>query len=133
MTLAEKKGFVLRYIRLGMDPLSSMIVAECTDEEIATLEADKDFTRDCDIAIKLEEAQLLEKFKSAMHANLSANDTRDTKWFLEKIDPKFGNGGAKVTGNGKNKVNIQIDFGAPEDAGLEDDNVEVNEGGEGDL
>lgn len=130
MTLEEKKGFVLRYIRLGMDPLSSMILAECRDDEIEKLEADKDFTRSCELALRLEEAQLLERFKSAMHNNLAKDDTRDAKWFLEKIDSRFGAASAKASiGAGKSRVNIQIDFGTSANGQDEDDsNVETFEG-----
>lgn len=126
MTLTEKKSFVLRYIRLGMDPLSSMVCAECTDAEINSLEADEDFKRQTRLVTKLEEMRMLEGFEKARANNLALNDTRDTRWMLEKINPGRFGAGFKKSG-GKNGVNIQIDFGDGKSAD-ENDNVESFEG-----
>lgn len=125
MTLIEKKSFVLKYIRLGMDPFSSMICSECTDDEMASLEVDTDFQRQCRLVTKLEEMRMLEGFERARANNLAMDDTRDTRWMLEKLHPeRFGSGFKKASG--KNGVNIQIDFG--NGALDEEDNVEVFEG-----
>ena len=121
MLLSEKKGFILKYVRLGMDIPSSMICAECTDEEMELLDADTEFQRIIKFTGKYEESRMLEDFERARKANISLNDTRDTRWLLEKIDPeRFGTG--KKSGVGKNGMNIHIDFGDASEIG--DDNTE---------
>lgn len=128
MVLSEKKAFVLKYIRLGMDALSAMICAECTDEEISSLDTDNDFQRQIKLVSKLEEMRMLEGFERARANNLSMNDTRDTRWMLEKINPdRFGAGFKKSSG--KNVASIRIDFGDSATVEMDGtDNVESFEG-----
>ena len=124
MTIEEKKGYVLKYIRLGMDLMSSMIVAECTDDEIAVLDEDAGFQRSAKLAVKIEEMQAMEAFHQTRKRLLAQDDTRDTRWWLSKVNPsQWGDGVIKVKGSGSG-LNIKINFGDASEANADADNVE---------
>jgi hypothetical protein len=111
-----------------MDTDSAMIVAEFSDEEMAEAEECKELQRKILLHSKLEELHLLEKFDSVMTNTALANDSKDLKWKLEKMNPaRYGAGSAsRAAGDGKkNKgLNIRINFD-PADSELAEDNVEV--------
>jgi len=124
MTLEDKKNYVKRYIRLGMDRASAMMVAELTFEEMEELDKDEVFNRQLDFQAKLEEKALLEKFDTAMNATVAAYDTKDVRWKLSKLNPARWGEGQKA-GKTNNPLNIKINMsGAKFDNGA--DNLEIN-------
>lgn len=127
MTLEEKKSYVLKYVRLGMDPLSSMICAECNESEIASLEADKGFSQYCKVLAKLEEASALEDFQRIRKSTAQNDDSRDTRWYLSKINPqRWGEGQKSLAASAKGQISMTIDFGDASEANALADNVEIS-------
>jgi hypothetical protein len=127
MTLKQKTDYVMRYVRLGMDTYSAMIVAEFTEEEIEAVEEDKRFQALMALQGKLEEKALLESFDAIMLKTIENGDSRDVRWKLGKLNPeRYGDSTSRMVGGKKAKgVNIAITFDGA-DSSLEGaDNVEV--------
>jgi len=128
MTLQGKLDYVLKYVRLGMDTYSAMIVAELTTEEIEDAEADKKFQGRVILAQKLEEMSLLETFDRIMGETAAENDSKDVKWKLKVLNARYGDNAARQASSGpdsKKKMNITISFDGT-DATLENaENVEI--------
>lgn len=87
MTLDDRKDHVLRFVKLGLDLYSSMLLSECTDEEIESLENDKSFLRDVEICNIIAEKELLEKYDIAMEIASSRGNTNPIQWRLSKLNP----------------------------------------------
>ena len=74
-------------MKLGMSLYDSMIVAECTEEEITQLNADQQFLKKVELHQRLEERALLEKFNTAIEANLKYGNTKALEKKLAKLNP----------------------------------------------
>lgn len=92
MTIQEKKAYILRLIKLGMEPYKVYMLTECTDAEVAALEADEPFQRQLTVEGYLIEKDLLDKLHSAIELNSAEGGTTEIRWLLERLSPKrFGN------------------------------------------
>lgn len=66
----------------------SMLVAECTEEEIETISADEEFAKSIKLHQALEEYELLTKFNSALKIQAVYGKTGAIEKKLEKINPE---------------------------------------------
>lgn len=87
MDLEGKKEHVLRCIKLGMGLYESMIVSECTVEEVELLNSDEKFNSKIQLHQYIEEKSLLEKFNTAIEAQLKYGNTKGLEKKLAKINP----------------------------------------------
>lgn len=87
MELADKQDHIIRCVKLGMSLYDSMIVAQCTEDEISLLEENQTFNKKVKLHQCLEEKVLLEKFNKAMEANLKYGNTKALEKKLSKINP----------------------------------------------
>lgn len=107
--LAEKQEHVIRCIKLGMDVMSSMIIAECTAEEIETLNKDIEFTAKIKFHSKLLEMKLLDNHKMGRVYAASRGNTHGLEWMLERINKdKWGNKTDDGAGPIINNVNVYL-------------------------
>lgn len=91
MNYADKKRFVLEYIRLGVDFYDAALVHGCSDEEIESLSQDMEFERQVRIAKVDGEALLLRKLDDVMEFNAAKGISVEVRWKLEKMYPsKYG-------------------------------------------
>ena len=121
MELKDKKNLTERFLRLGMDSYSSMIAAECTQDEIDMLNDDKDFMSRVMWVQKKEVSNLLERLQSVMTINQGRGISTEIRWLLGKMDSSRFGEGLKLNG-ASDKKKFTITF---ETAGDTDDsNVE---------
>lgn len=76
----------MRCIKLGMDQMSAMLIAQCTSSEIEQLEVDERFQREIQFRQHILEMELLEKHMHGRNLAVSKGVTRPIEWMLEKIN-----------------------------------------------
>jgi len=108
VNIKQKKEHILRCIRLGMDLFSAALIAECTDEELETLENDPKFNKRIKIEYAIEEERLLNKHNTAIEEAVIKGNAHSVQWKLEKLNPgRWGNKeSAKIPFEGKVTVNL---------------------------
>lgn len=71
MDIERRKDLILELIRLGMDYDHAKFVAECSDEELDILAKDEAFKHKCQVALYIEERDLLTKLNDVITINVA--------------------------------------------------------------
>lgn len=91
LLLEDKKRMLLELTKLNMDLEKAYLIAECTDEDIKTLEKDEYFTRQLSVQRAIEERRLLEWHQKACKIAMKRGSASGIQWKLSKINPdKWG-------------------------------------------
>jgi len=92
-----------------MDVVSSMIVAQCTADEIEILNDDIEFSNKVLFHSKHLEMKLLDNHRTGRVFAASRGNTHGVEWMLERINKdKWGNKIDDGTGTVINNVNIYL-------------------------
>jgi hypothetical protein len=91
-TLEDRKRQALEFIRLGMKPYEALLLVDCSDREIASLEDDPAFAMSVLRHTALRKKTLLGKMDEVMKDNTENRGiTTELRWLLENLHPEdFG-------------------------------------------
>ena len=87
MNMSDKKGSVLRLIKLGMEVFRAELVVGCTESEIEELENDIEFIRRIKAHEAISEKELLDKLEDAIDVAVDKGSSAAIQWKLERLNP----------------------------------------------
>ena len=91
-TLDDRKRQALEFVRLGMKPYEALLLADCSDAEIARLDTDPAFNRELTQHTALRKKGLLEAINRISKANEERGISTELRWMAEKLHSEdFGN------------------------------------------
>lgn len=104
MEIEQKKKHIIRCIKLGMDLNSSMIVSQCTNDEMELLESDEGFIREIKFRQHLMEAELLDKHRLGRNLAVTKGNTKPIEWMLERVNKERW---SSKSDSGNEAINIE--------------------------
>lgn len=108
MTLEHKKEHILRCVKLGMVLYSAMVLAECTEEEISSIEQDEIFLKRVEQQYALEEYELLQAYEIATEIATNRGITSPIQWKLQKINPKRWDSGSNNMSEHQTSIQVNL-------------------------
>ena len=88
MRIDEKKQLIYEFVKLGIEQYEAILLAECDDDEIETLNNDPIFQKRSTYNKLKKEEELLLLHDEAIRIAIDKGDSKGIQWRLEKLKPE---------------------------------------------